>query len=40
MCCLAAWMVQAQDAEKPAYLDPSLPTEQRSADRMHRMTPT
>jgi hypothetical protein len=40
MCCLAAWMVEAQDAENPAYLDPSIPAEQRSADLMHRMTPT
>jgi hypothetical protein len=40
MCCLAAWMVEAQDAEKPAYLDPSLAAEQRSADLMHRMRPT
>jgi len=31
----AAW---AQDAQKPAYLDPSLPAEQRAADLVHRMT--
>ena len=28
----------AQDASKPAYLDPSLPPEQRAADLVHRMT--
>ena len=28
----------AQDAAKPAYLDPSLPAEQRAADLVHRMT--
>jgi hypothetical protein len=28
----------AQDAGKSAYLDPSLPAEQRSADLVHRMT--
>jgi beta-glucosidase len=28
----------AQDAGKPAYLDPSLPAEQRAADLVHRMT--
>jgi len=32
-CCAAA-----QDASKPAYLDPSLPAEQRAADLVHRMT--
>jgi beta-glucosidase len=31
----AAW---AQEAQKPAYLDPSLPAEQRAADLVHRMT--
>jgi beta-glucosidase len=31
----AAW---AQDAQKPAYLDPSQPAEQRAADLVHRMT--
>jgi beta-glucosidase len=29
---------QAQDGEKPAYLNPSLPAEQRAADLVHRMT--
>lgn len=28
----------AQDAAKPAYLNPSLPAEQRAADLVHRMT--
>jgi beta-glucosidase len=28
----------AQDAQKPAYLDPSLPAEQRAADLVKRMT--
>ncbi len=28
----------AQDAATPAYLDPSLPAEQRAADLVHRMT--
>ena len=28
----------AQNAAKPAYLDPSLPAEQRAADLVHRMT--
>jgi beta-glucosidase len=28
----------AQEAGKPAYLDPSLPAEQRAADLVHRMT--
>ncbi len=32
-----AWMAGAQDT-KPAYLDPSLPAEQRAADLVHRMT--
>src|ERR1035437_1445798 len=32
-----AWMAGAQDA-RPAYLDPSLPAEQRAADLVHRMT--
>jgi beta-glucosidase len=34
-CCAAAY---AQDAAKPAYLDTSLPAEQRAADLVHRMT--
>ena len=38
MCCATVWMLEAQDAEKPAYLDPSLPAEQRAADLVHRMT--
>jgi beta-glucosidase len=28
----------AQDSQKPAYLDPSLPPEQRASDLVHRMT--
>ena len=31
-------MAGAQDAQKPAYLNPSLPAEQRAADLVHRMT--
>ena len=34
----AAWMAGAQDASKPAYLNPSLPPEQRAADLAHRLT--
>ena len=30
--------VYGQDAEKPAYLNPSLPAEQRAADLVKRMT--
>jgi beta-glucosidase len=30
--------VRAQDAQKPGYLDPSLPAEQRAADLVQRMT--
>jgi len=37
-CCGAAWMAGAQDLSKPAYLDPSLPAEQRAADLVGRMT--
>ena len=37
-CCGAAWMAGAQNATKPAYLDPSLPAEQRAADLVGRMT--
>jgi beta-glucosidase len=33
-----ACSAMAQDASKPAYLDPSLPAEQRAADLVHRMT--
>ncbi|HUV71204.1 MAG TPA: glycoside hydrolase family 3 C-terminal domain-containing protein [Terracidiphilus sp.] len=38
LCCSAAWMAGAQDAQKPAYLNPNLPAEQRAADLVHRMT--
>jgi beta-glucosidase len=34
----AAGHVGAQDAQKPAYLNPNLPAEQRAADVVHRMT--
>ncbi|MGD0293468.1 MAG: glycoside hydrolase family 3 C-terminal domain-containing protein [Terracidiphilus sp.] len=34
---ITAWLAVAQDA-KPAYLDPSLPAEQRAVDLVHRMT--
>jgi beta-glucosidase len=34
----AAWPAWAQDAQKPAYLNPALPAEQRAADLVHRMT--
>jgi beta-glucosidase len=37
VCGAAACLAGAQDA-KPAYLDPSLPAEQRAADLVHRMT--
>jgi beta-glucosidase len=37
VCGTAACLAGAQDA-KPAYLDPSLPAEQRAADLVHRMT--
>ncbi|HUV97412.1 MAG TPA: glycoside hydrolase family 3 N-terminal domain-containing protein, partial [Acidobacteriaceae bacterium] len=33
-----ASLTGAQDAQKPAYLNPSLPAEQRAADLVHRMT--
>ena len=41
--CLAAfwgvgWAAGAQEAQGPAYLNPSLPAEQRAADLVHRMT--
>jgi beta-glucosidase len=36
--CAMALSARAQDAQKPAYLDPSLPAEQRAADLVHRMT--
>src|ERR1035441_4525352 len=35
---IAACLAGAQNASKPAYLDPSLPAEQRAADLVHRMT--
>jgi beta-glucosidase len=34
----AAMSAGAQDAQKPAYLDPGLPAEQRAVDLVHRMT--
>ena len=37
-CSGACLMAAAQDAQKPAYLDPSLPAEQRAADLVQRMT--
>ncbi|MGA3135820.1 MAG: glycoside hydrolase family 3 C-terminal domain-containing protein [Terracidiphilus sp.] len=37
-CFGVAWVAGAQDAQKPAYLDPSLPAEQRAADLVGRMT--
>ncbi len=36
--CGAAALLFAQDAQRPAYLNPSLPSEQRAADLVHRMT--
>ncbi|MGA3264607.1 MAG: glycoside hydrolase family 3 C-terminal domain-containing protein [Terracidiphilus sp.] len=36
--CPGVWIAGAQDAQKPAYLDPSLPPEQRAADLVGRMT--
>ena len=38
VCCGGLWMAGAQNAARPAYLDPSLPPEQRAADLVHRMT--
>ncbi|MGO9636988.1 MAG: hypothetical protein ACLPSO_03495, partial [Terracidiphilus sp.] len=35
--CAVAYLAAAQDS-KPAYLDTTLPTEQRAADLVHRMT--
>jgi beta-glucosidase len=35
--CPGFWMAGAQDASKPAYLNPSLPPEQRAADLVSRM---
>jgi beta-glucosidase len=37
-CCGATWLAGAQNAQKPAYLNSSLPAEQRAADLVHRMT--
>ena len=37
-CCLITWVARGQDAQKPAYLDPNLPAEQRAADLVGRMT--
>ncbi len=34
----ATWTAVGQTAQKPAYLDPSLPSEQRAADLVHQMT--
>ena len=31
-CVAAAWMAGAQNAPKPAYLDTTMPAEQRAAD--------
>jgi beta-glucosidase len=36
--CIAVSLAYAQDTQKPAYLDTSLPAEQRAADLVHRMT--
>ncbi|MGD0730513.1 MAG: glycoside hydrolase family 3 C-terminal domain-containing protein [Terracidiphilus sp.] len=36
--CAGWWMAGAQQSAKPAYLDPSLPAEQRAADLVGRMT--
>jgi len=38
VCCGMTWASMSQDAGKPAYLDTSLPPEQRAADLVHRMT--
>jgi len=38
MCCAATVFAGAQGAEKPAYLDPSLPVHERAADLVKRMT--
>jgi beta-glucosidase len=37
-CCGVALLAGAQTSPKPAYLNPSLPAEQRAADLVHRMT--
>ena len=36
--CAVTVTARAQENQKPAYLDPSLPPEQRAADLVHRMT--
>jgi beta-glucosidase len=38
LCGAFCGLVQAQDAQKPAYLNTDLPAEQRAADLVHRMT--
>jgi len=39
LCCGAAWIAGAQSAQKPAYLNPSLPAEHSGRpDLVHRMT--
>jgi len=38
LCCGLSWLAGAQDAQKPAYLNPSLPAEQRATDLVKRMT--
>ena len=37
-CCGMAWTAWGQNAQKPAYLNTSLPAEQRAVDLVHRMT--
>ena len=37
-CCGAVCLAGAQGAQKPAYLNPNLPAEERAADLVHRMT--
>ncbi len=37
-CAAGVWTAAAQDAQKPAYLNTSLPAEQRAADLVKRMT--
>jgi beta-glucosidase len=38
LCCGVSCLAVAQGAQKPAYLNPGLPAEQRAADLVHRMT--
>jgi beta-glucosidase len=38
VCCSGVWVAGAQNAPKPAYLDPTLPAETRAADLVKRMT--